>query len=115
MDNNYNYTQETVKPTPPAHHFALAGLICGIIAVAVGALQFFSIAAIPGGLVLAIVGVCMCGAAKKRGNVSAVRTWGLVLSVIGIVFHALPLVACIGGCGLISCFACLGMQAASMM
>ena len=113
MDNNYSYTQNNAKPVPPAHHFSLAGLVCGIITVAIGVLQFLGIVSIPGGMVFAIVGACMCGVAKKRGDVSSVRTWGLVLSVIGIVYHALPIAGCFAGCGLVSCLACFG--AAAMM
>ena len=113
MNNNGNLFDHAAYDAPvPAKSQAIASLVLGIMSVALFALNFLLEITVTGGLVFGIIGVVMAGVAKKKGNVSGIRTAGQILSIIGIVLNALFFVACAGLLGCASCLLCAGMGAA---
>lgn len=76
MDKNYS-------------NYAAGSLVLGIVAIA---FWFFGMASLLS-VVLGIVGICLAGKAKEKGDDSGMRTGGLVTSIIGLIGGAISFVA----------------------
>lgn len=107
----------------PGRGLAIAGMILGIIGLVIGFSEFISAIAVAGladvvgaygsvgdvagdamlsaafGVlvesVLSILAVCFAAVSKKKGYRSGVRTSGMVLGVIGLVFFAIAIIVCL--------------------
>ena len=111
------------KPKLPGRGLAIAGMVLGIIGLVVGFSEFISAIAVAGlagsvgaygavgdvagsvvasavsGVlvesVLSILAVCFAAASKKKGYRSGVRTSGMVMGIIGLVFFAIAILICL--------------------
>ena len=113
MNNNGNLFNQVVNDTQvPGKNQAVASLVLGILSIVMAAANILLEVTVTGGLILAIVGVVLAGAAKKRGNNTGIRAAGQILSIIGIVLNSLIFVACAGLLGCTSCLMCSAFGAA---
>jgi hypothetical protein len=83
-----SYPQYPYRPYPPQNGIGTAGFVCGLIAVALGAIPYFGVYGIPA----AICGIVLCAVglgrvSQGRADNKAMTVTGLILSVL-----ALPLI-----------------------
>ncbi len=77
------------------HGAAVGSLVCGIVScvclfLGPGALASF---------ILGIIGVVLASSSKKAGFQGGLRTAGLVLSIIGLIFGGIVFMACVACTG----------------
>lgn len=96
-----NYTPNT-QPTPPAQEpgkgAAIGSLVCGIVGTVFGVASWgtwFLVWPPILALIVGIVGMVLAASAKKAGFNGGMRTAGFVLALLGVIFGAIGLVACI--------------------
>ena len=78
--------QQPYSQPQPGNGLAIASLILGICSIPLA--FFFSI----GGIVCGIIGLILAIMAKNRGNLSGMRTGGLICSIIGLVISIILLI-----------------------
>ncbi len=73
-----------IAPNAPApgHDTAVGSLALGIIGLVLSFVYGL-------GLIPSIIGLCLAGSAKKKGNNEGIRTAGVATSVIGLIFSVL--------------------------
>lgn len=93
---------------PPAKGLAMAGLVLGIVSLAVFVLNtYIPEFALEGSLIMSVIGIVLSLIAKKRGNRTGICTAGLTLSIISAALNGALMAACFG------CFGCPAMALCS--
>jgi len=78
-----------VKPRQPAHGFAVASLVLGIVAMTLP-LPVIDI-------IIGVLGLIFAVIAKKRGHQGGMSTAGLVLSILGTIFSVWSTISAFAG------------------
>ena len=93
-----NQTNQTPPPaSPPAHGFAVTGLVLGILSLVVFIFNtYIPEVAIEGSLAMGIIGIVLASIARKRGNRTGVCTAALTISIISTALNGAIIAACFG-------------------